>query len=103
MLCRIFRPVCLFVLVAFLSQLIAFASRGNWGVDLQAGSDFGYKLLFVVLLAGIFAVILQVTFFVSIFTLLGDTHRFVKGIGMQTWRGDRARSEGLLKHTFSSP
>ena len=33
---------------------------GNWGVDLQAGSDYGYKLLFVILLAGLFAVILQV-------------------------------------------
>ena len=35
---------------------------GNWGVDLQAGSEFGYKLLFVVLLAGIFAVFLQVIY-----------------------------------------
>jgi len=35
-------------------------SSGNWGVDLQAGSEYGYKLLFVVLLAGIFAVLLQV-------------------------------------------
>jgi hypothetical protein len=43
-----------------------FTSRGNWSVDLQAGSDYGYKLLFVVLLSGIFAVILQVFFFVSI-------------------------------------
>jgi metal iron transporter len=42
-----------------------FTSRGNWSVDLQAGSDYGYKLLFVVLLAGLFAVILQVIFFVS--------------------------------------
>ena len=33
---------------------------GNWGVDLQAGSQFGYRLLFVVLLAGLFAVFLQV-------------------------------------------
>lgn len=33
---------------------------GNWGVDLQAGSEYGYKLLFVVLLAGLFAVFLQV-------------------------------------------
>ena len=33
---------------------------GNWGVDLQAGSEFGYKLLFVVLLAGIFAIFMQV-------------------------------------------
>jgi hypothetical protein len=26
---------------------------GNWTVDLQAGSEFGYKLLFVILLAGL--------------------------------------------------
>ena len=39
-----------------------FYTRGNWGVDLQAGSEFGYKLLFVVLLSGIFAVFLQVCF-----------------------------------------
>ena len=35
--------------------------RGNWGVDLQAGSQFGYKLLFVVLLAGLFAIWVQVS------------------------------------------
>lgn len=29
-------------------------------MDLQAGSEFGYRLLFVVLLAGVFAVFLQV-------------------------------------------
>jgi metal iron transporter len=34
--------------------------RGNWGVDLQAGSQFGYSLLFVVLLAGVFGVFFQV-------------------------------------------
>ncbi|KAI0050579.1 natural resistance-associated macrophage protein [Auriscalpium vulgare] len=38
---------------------VAYFDPGNWGVDLQAGSEFGYKLLFVVLLAGIFAVLLQ--------------------------------------------
>lgn len=65
MLCRVFRSVCFSFLVPCLSS-DPFASRGNWAVDLQAGSDFGYKLLFVVLLAGIIAVILQVTFFVSI-------------------------------------
>ena len=41
----------------------AFVSSGNWAVDLQAGSEFGYKLLFVVLASGLFAVILQVSFF----------------------------------------
>lgn len=40
-----------------------FVSSGNWAVDLQAGSEFGYKLLFVVLASGLFAVILQVSFF----------------------------------------
>ena len=44
------------------SSLSSAASRGNWGVDLQAGSLFGYHLLFVVLLSGLFAVFLQVSF-----------------------------------------
>ncbi|KAF9478920.1 Nramp-domain-containing protein [Pholiota conissans] len=39
---------------------VAYFDPGNWGVDLQAGSEFGYRLLFVVLLAGLFAVYLQV-------------------------------------------
>ncbi|EIM92885.1 natural resistance-associated macrophage protein [Stereum hirsutum FP-91666 SS1] len=39
---------------------VAYFDPGNWGVDLQAGSEFGYRLLFVVLLAGVFAVFLQV-------------------------------------------
>ncbi|KAH8094741.1 Nramp-domain-containing protein [Cristinia sonorae] len=39
---------------------VAYFDPGNWGVDLQAGSEFGYKLLFVVLLAGLFAAFLQV-------------------------------------------
>jgi hypothetical protein len=29
------------------------AYSGNWSVDLQAGSTFGYKLLFVILMAGV--------------------------------------------------
>jgi metal iron transporter len=44
-----------------------FVPSGNWAVDLQAGSEFGYKLLFVVLLSGLFAVILQVSFFLMSF------------------------------------
>ncbi|KAF8079350.1 natural resistance-associated macrophage protein-domain-containing protein [Lyophyllum atratum] len=39
---------------------VAYFDPGNWGVDLQAGSQFGYRLLFVVLLAGLFGVFLQV-------------------------------------------
>ena len=34
--------------------------RGNWGVDLQAGSQYGYQLLFIVLVSGLFALFLQV-------------------------------------------
>ncbi|EDR15358.1 putative transporter of the NRAMP family [Laccaria bicolor S238N-H82] len=39
---------------------VAYFDPGNWGVDLQAGSQFGYRLLFIVLLSGLFAVYLQV-------------------------------------------
>ncbi|KAH9929794.1 natural resistance-associated macrophage protein-domain-containing protein [Fomitopsis serialis] len=39
---------------------VAYFDPGNWGVDLQSGSQFGYKLLFVVLLAGLIAVYMQV-------------------------------------------
>ncbi|KAJ7054213.1 NRAMP family [Mycena amicta] len=39
---------------------VAYFDPGNWAVDLQAGSDYGFRLLFVVLLAGLFAAFLQV-------------------------------------------
>ncbi|KLO20492.1 natural resistance-associated macrophage protein [Schizopora paradoxa] len=39
---------------------VAYFDPGNWSVDLQAGSQFGYKLLFVVLISGICAVFLQI-------------------------------------------
>ncbi|KIJ22188.1 hypothetical protein PAXINDRAFT_106082 [Paxillus involutus ATCC 200175] len=39
---------------------VAYFDPGNWGVDLQAGSQYGYSLLFFVLLAGMFATFLQV-------------------------------------------
>ncbi|KAL0062439.1 Manganese transporter smf1 [Marasmius tenuissimus] len=38
---------------------VAYFDPGNWGVDLEAGSSYGYRLLFVVLLAGLFAVLFQ--------------------------------------------
>ncbi|KAL5535896.1 SMF1_2 [Sanghuangporus sanghuang] len=38
---------------------VAYFDPGNWSVDLQAGSEYGYKLLFVVLLAGLMAVVFQ--------------------------------------------
>jgi hypothetical protein len=39
---------------------------GNWGVDLQAGSQFGYHLLFVILVSGILAAFLQVIILIII-------------------------------------
>ncbi|KZT61260.1 natural resistance-associated macrophage protein [Calocera cornea HHB12733] len=39
---------------------VAYFDPGNWTVDLQAGSTYGYSLLFVVLLSGLGAVLLQV-------------------------------------------
>ncbi|KAI0050665.1 natural resistance-associated macrophage protein [Auriscalpium vulgare] len=39
---------------------VAYFDPGNWSVDLQAGSDFGYRpMLFVVMMAGVGAVIFQ--------------------------------------------
>ncbi|KAG7086213.1 hypothetical protein E1B28_002179 [Marasmius oreades] len=38
---------------------VAYFDPGNWGVDLEAGSQYGYRLLFVVLLAGVFAIFFQ--------------------------------------------
>ncbi|KAF9568538.1 Nramp-domain-containing protein [Agrocybe pediades] len=39
---------------------VAYFDPGNWSVDLQAGSDFGYRpMLFVTLMAGLGAIVLQ--------------------------------------------
>ncbi|KDR84835.1 hypothetical protein GALMADRAFT_233253 [Galerina marginata CBS 339.88] len=39
---------------------VAYFDPGNWSVDLQAGSSFGYRpMLFVILMAGLGAIILQ--------------------------------------------
>ncbi|TYJ58771.1 hypothetical protein B9479_000607 [Cryptococcus floricola] len=35
---------------------VAYIDPGNWATDLEAGADYGYKLLFVVLMAGLAAV-----------------------------------------------
>ncbi|KAI5994208.1 hypothetical protein EDD15DRAFT_854078 [Pisolithus albus] len=39
---------------------VAYFDLGNWGVDIQAGLQFGYSLLFCVLPAGLLAAVLQV-------------------------------------------
>jgi len=57
----VFRSVCFrIVLLSRHLSLTFIFCRGNWGVDLEAGSNFGYRLLFVILLAGLFAIFLQV-------------------------------------------
>jgi metal iron transporter len=62
MLHRVFRSVRALFTQTFCPHGIyaVFDPSGNWSVDLQAGSEYGYKLLFVILLGGFFAVILQV-------------------------------------------
>lgn len=39
---------------------VAYCDPGNWATDMEAGSTFGYKLLFTVLLSGLFAILLQI-------------------------------------------
>ncbi|KAJ3068435.1 hypothetical protein HK102_007172, partial [Quaeritorhiza haematococci] len=38
---------------------VGYMDPGNWSTDLAAGSQYGYKLLFVVLLSNLFAILLQ--------------------------------------------
>jgi hypothetical protein len=66
-----------------------FYFRGNWGVDLAAGSDYGYKLLFVVLLAGLFAVFLQVCIGRSILPRIADFA--FQDISQPPWMRHRTR------------
>lgn len=60
MLSSLLRPVRRLSFLPVKTFFKAHICRGNWGVDLQAGAEFGYKLLFVVLLADLMAVVLQV-------------------------------------------
>jgi metal iron transporter len=39
---------------------VAYTDPGNWVTDLAAGSQFGYALLFVILLSGLFGIFLQI-------------------------------------------
>jgi Mn2+/Fe2+ NRAMP family transporter len=38
---------------------VGYLDPGNWATDLSAGSTYGYDLLFIILLASIFSVLLQ--------------------------------------------
>lgn len=60
MLCSLFRSVRWTPTSLRTGYLSYSPHSGNWGTDLQSGSQFGYKLLFVVLVSGLIAVYLQV-------------------------------------------
>lgn len=38
---------------------VGYMDPGNWGTDIQGGSDFGYRLLWVLLLSNLMAILLQ--------------------------------------------
>jgi len=38
---------------------VGYMDPGNWGTDIQGGSDFGYKLLWVLLVSNLMAILLQ--------------------------------------------
>lgn len=63
---------------------VAYCDPGNWATDMEAGSRFGYHLLFTVLLSGLFAVLLQVLCTrlgtVTGLDLASQTRRLILGI-----------------------
>lgn len=86
---------------------VAYCDPGNWATDMEAGSRFGYSLLFTVLLSGLFAVLLQVLCCrlgtVTGMDLAVQTRRLVLGLPPNSapapdWNapGVRARYWGLL-------
>lgn len=52
------REVLRYLGPAFLVS-VGYMDPGNWGTDIQGGSDFGYKLLWVLLLSNLMAILLQ--------------------------------------------
>ena len=56
---RVVRRHALFIGPGLLA-VTGYTDPGNWATNLQAGSSSGYNLLFVVLLASLFAIVLQV-------------------------------------------
>lgn len=86
---------------------VAYCDPGNWATDMEAGSRFGYSLLFTVLLSGLFAVLLQVLCCrlgtVTGMDLAVQTRRLVLGLPATSspapdWNapGMRARYWGIL-------
>lgn len=55
---RVWRRFLAFSGPAFLVS-VGYMDPGNWGTDIEAGSSFGYRLLWVLLMSNIMAVLLQ--------------------------------------------
>ena len=69
--------------------------RGNWSVDLQAGSTFGYRpMLFVIPLTGLGAILFQVSLKISCQAVL----IILIGSCLQTWLRNRAWWISSIKH-----
>ncbi|KAH8100469.1 natural resistance-associated macrophage protein [Cristinia sonorae] len=78
---------------------VAYFDPGNWSVDLQAGSQFGYRpMLFVLLLAGIGAMILQ-----SLSFKLGCVTGFDLASHCRLLLHDRSRHRRLIRYTVLYP
>ncbi len=56
---KISRPEVLGYLGPAFLVSVGYMDPGNWGTDIQGGSDFGYKLLWVLLLSNLMAILLQ--------------------------------------------
>ncbi|KAF7299224.1 hypothetical protein MIND_00871100 [Mycena indigotica] len=77
---------------------VAYFDPGNWATDLQAGSDHGFRLLFIVLLAGLFAAFLQ-----SLATRLGCVTGLDLASHCRVLLHDRPKHKLLYRHLLLYP
>ncbi|KAI0343977.1 natural resistance-associated macrophage protein [Trametopsis cervina] len=78
---------------------VAYFDPGNWSVDLQAGSEFGYRpLLFIVLLAGLGAIVLQ-----SLATKLGCVTGLDLATHCRILLHDRPKHRRLIRYGVLYP
>ncbi|KIP11464.1 hypothetical protein PHLGIDRAFT_63938 [Phlebiopsis gigantea 11061_1 CR5-6] len=78
---------------------VAYFDPGNWSVDLQAGSEFGYRpLLFVVMLAGLGAIVLQ-----SLASKLGVVTGADLATHCRLLLHDRPKHRRLIRYTVLYP
>jgi len=69
---------------------VGYMDPGNWGTDIQGGSDFGYRLLWVLLLSNLMAILLQ-TLSAKLGIVTGQTlaencrEQFPRPVGLFLW------------------